>query len=259
MAGKKRTTASTKYVQHTCKKCGKQFMAWLSADRSFCSIKCMATSGILGRHKQSSTRLHQIWCHMKTRCFCTTSSVFKYYGGRGIAVCDEWANRFEVFRDWANANGYTDELEIDRIDVNGNYEPSNCRWATRTQQMANTRKRKDGASSPFKGVSWCENVKKWRAQISINGTNTHVAVRKTAVEAAIAYDDAAYKLRGEYAHLNFPERKRSSGLGREGVRMPEAGASGNGLSRPHVAFGGEHCTSSNKTEVSHFNFVKKTW
>ena len=77
---------------------------------------------------------------MKTRCGNPKVRYFKYYGGRGITVCDEWMHNFEAFHDWAMANGYQEDLSIDRIDVNGNYEPSNCRWATMKEQRANQRK-----------------------------------------------------------------------------------------------------------------------
>ncbi|MBO5939647.1 MAG: hypothetical protein J6R18_00430 [Kiritimatiellae bacterium] len=62
---------------------------------------------------------------------------YKHYHGKGIRVCDEWRHDFTAFRDWALKNGYSDKLSIDRIDVNGNYEPSNCRWVTLRQQMNN--------------------------------------------------------------------------------------------------------------------------
>lgn len=76
-------------------------------------------------------RLYRIWHNMKSRCYCKSFSRYKYYGGRGITVCEEWKNDFKAFRQWAIANGYQDDLQIDRIDNSGNYEPSNCRWVSK--------------------------------------------------------------------------------------------------------------------------------
>ena len=89
-------------------------------------------------HCESNTRLYRIWSSMKHRCRGKNHEAYHNYGGRGIKVCDEW-NKYKAFRKWALENGYSDELTLDRIDNNGNYEPSNCRWATMKQQCANKR------------------------------------------------------------------------------------------------------------------------
>lgn len=90
------------------------------------------------KHGKTNTRLFKIWQGMKQRCNCETCDAFKWYGGRGITICEEWKD-FENFYQWAMNNGYKAELSLDRIDVNGNYEPINCRWATDKQQMNNMR------------------------------------------------------------------------------------------------------------------------
>jgi hypothetical protein len=75
---------------------------------------------------------------MKQRCFDSNVNGYQWYGGRGIAVCEEWL-RFEPFKEWSLANGYKEHLTIDRIDVYGNYEPSNCKWVTQKEQNRNKR------------------------------------------------------------------------------------------------------------------------
>lgn len=87
-------------------------------------------------------RLYNIWDKMNYRCVNVNYHRYKDYGGRGIKVCNEWKNSFVIFRDWALSNGYADNLTLDRIDVNGNYEPSNCRWITNAEQQKNKRNSK---------------------------------------------------------------------------------------------------------------------
>lgn len=92
-------------------------------------------------HRLSNTRLYNIWKAIKQRCYYAKHKDYHNYGGRGITVCDEWLHDFQTFYNWAITHGYRDDLSIDRIDVNGNYEPNNCRWATAHEQRINQRPR----------------------------------------------------------------------------------------------------------------------
>ena len=93
-------------------------------------------------HGLSHHRLFGIWNGMKTRCYNENNKDYKDYGGRGIRICDEWLSDFLSFYNWAMENGYQDDLTIDRVEVNGNYEPSNCKWSTRAEQSRNQRRTK---------------------------------------------------------------------------------------------------------------------
>lgn len=92
------------------------------------------------KHNGTGTRLYRIWQGLFKRCRNKNSTDYYNYGARGIKVCNEWED-FINFRNWAIINGYTDELTIERIDFNGNYEPSNCTWITKSEQVKNKRKR----------------------------------------------------------------------------------------------------------------------
>lgn len=90
-------------------------------------------------HPYMNTRLYKIWVGMRRRCYKPNNRAYKWYGSRGISICKEW-DRFLNFRLWALENGYNETLTIDRINVNGNYEPDNCRWITIQEQQKNRRK-----------------------------------------------------------------------------------------------------------------------
>ena len=105
-------------------------------------------------------RLYRIWGGMKQRCYNRNSDNYPDYGGRGIIICDEWLSSYDAFKEWALSHGYSDELSIDRINVNGNYEPNNCRWADWETQANNKRPKKRNVKWTIDGITkpardWC--------------------------------------------------------------------------------------------------------
>ena len=157
------------------------------------------------RHGSSRTRLYNTWIEMRQRCNTPTRARFDDYGGRGIRVCKAWDASFLAFRDWAMANGYRDFLTLDRHNNNRGYCPSNCRWATWSQQQHNTRKRR--GESEYRGVHRSHN--RWRGSVTKDGKR-HYASGYFAIErdAAIARDHLAIRLLGKDATLNFPRLAR---------------------------------------------------
>lgn len=115
------------------------------------SCGCLHRENVGNQHRKHGCshreRLYGVWLNMKSRCTNPNNTHYKSYGGRGITICDEWMNDFSSFKKWCIANGYTEEIlksgrnniTIDRIDVNGNYEPSNCRFVTNRVNCQNKR------------------------------------------------------------------------------------------------------------------------
>ncbi len=134
------------------------------------------------RHGLNKTPTHRSWEHMIRRCTKPNEKDFHRYGGRGIKVCNEWMLFDNFFRDMGLC---PEGMTLDRVDNNADYGPGNCRWATRSVQSSNQRKRL-GATSQFKGVCFKEG--KWRAQIRVPGVgNFHIGTFTSEIEAADAY------------------------------------------------------------------------
>ncbi len=134
-------------------------------------------------NRGSVTREYSTWQGIKKRCYDKKNKHYADYGGRGITVCERWKNSFENF--YEDMGNKPLNYSIDRIDNNGSYESSNCRWATQSEQTLNTRKRK-GTKSKYRGVS----SRKYghRARVGVKGTIINIGSYKTEIEAARAYD-----------------------------------------------------------------------
>ena len=159
------------------------------------SLKTTKSCGCLQResikqktitHNLSSHNLSSRWRGMKGRCYNPNNNKYINYGARGIIVCDEWKNDFKAFYDWSIKNGYSKELSLDRIDVNGNYEPSNCRWTDAKTQARNIRLERINNTVGYKGVS--VKNKKFQARIGINYKDVYLGTFDNAIDGALAYD-----------------------------------------------------------------------
>lgn len=139
-----RTQSNSNNTKWMCKcDCGNSVEVFINSLRTgrTRSCKCLLSEKAKERatkYKVHDKRIYQTWYHMIHRCENPNNVQYKNYGGRGIKVCEEWHD-YDKFAKWAINNGYNEQLTIDRINCNGNYEPQNCRWATMKQQLNNTR------------------------------------------------------------------------------------------------------------------------
>jgi hypothetical protein len=117
---------------------------------------------------------------MKKRCYNDKSRAFKWYGAKGIIICDEWKNRFLNFKSWAIENGYAENLTIDRIDVNGNYEPDNCRWVKMDVQCRN---KTDNVFIEYNGENLC--LQDWANKLKISISTLNKRLKKWSLEKAL--------------------------------------------------------------------------
>lgn len=176
------------YAKYKCY-CGNEFDALTDNIKKGNTTSCGChKKEIITKHGLVNHRLYKIWQGILQRCLNSKSIAYKKYGLRGIIICKEWDNDFMSFYNWALENGYSDNLSIDRIDNDGNYEPSNCRWTTKIIQAQNTTRIRINNTSGYRGVTWSREKKKWKARININKKEIHIGYFKNIIEAAQARD-----------------------------------------------------------------------
>ena len=197
----------TRYGLYECPFCEKEFETLEYSVRSGATKSC----GCMLNKKNTShgftfNRFYSTWYTMLYRCNNPKSKVYNYYGGRGITVCEEWLDvtNFVAWCDLTHPN--IEGLSLDRIDVDGNYEPNNCRWADASTQALNQRVRKDNKSGVV-GVSYKIRDGVWVASICVNNTRKHIGSFPTKEEAVQARDN--YIIENKLPH------KLSTGYKRE--------------------------------------------
>jgi len=167
--GNKKTIISSNLLNGHTKSCG--------------CYRSEITSKLFFKHGRYGTPEHRVWRGMIQRCTDLKCEAYKYYGNRGIKICDRWLNFMNFFSDMGKKS--SPELTLERVDNNGDYESGNCRWGTRTEQNINQRIQKNNKSG-VRGVSWNNHCKKYQTNITVNRHQIYLGVFKTIHEAAEA-------------------------------------------------------------------------
>ena len=157
------------------------------------------------KHGLSNHKVYRAWTNIVYRCTNKKDKYFKDYGERGITVCNEWKNDFMSFYNWSIENGYKDNLSIDRIDNDGNYEPGNCRWTDNFTQAQNKRPLSIKNTSGYKGAFFkqrSDRYKKrnvWECNIVVNNKQIYIGIYDTAKQCGQAYNDYVIKHKLEHS------------------------------------------------------------
>lgn len=154
------------------------------------------TSKMFSKHHLTKKNLHNAWLNMKNRCDNPKFIEYKYYGGKGITYCDEWKT-FDNFMNWAFNNGYSDKkdengrnlLSLDRIDTNGNYEPSNCKWSTRIEQARN---KTNNVNYYYRGKTYCLTALAEISSVTIDTLRRRIK-KGWCIELAVETPSKTYK------------------------------------------------------------------
>jgi hypothetical protein len=168
-----------------CPVCRKHFETSIKSVKSKKSTKCKSCSIsiISSKHLMSDHKLYKKFFDMKTRCYNKNSKAYKYYGHKGIVICEEWLQNPYSFVEWGIKNGYKEGLEIDRKNPFGNYEPLNCRFVSK---LINAQNKKNINKS--KGAVFRKNTNRWYCSITHNKKNFFIGNFDKKEDALIAYD-----------------------------------------------------------------------
>lgn len=180
-----------------CPHCNKEFKTQARFYKKGTLASCRkCSSGIRDKsiyhrkHGLSDSPLYAVWAGIKDRCNNKNNIGYVNYGGRGISVCQEWSGDFKKFHDWSMSQGYMKGLDIDRIDNNGDYKPSNCRYVSRFVNMSNTRHFRKTNTTGFRGVFRYGKTKRFYSKIQMNGSQINLGVSDTAEQASKVYEHA---------------------------------------------------------------------
>lgn len=183
-----RSKHKSTYARYVCCYCNQEFEADYFSVLKGATISCGCRKGKTGTHGLGTHRFYETWQNMKSRCNSPIDISYKNYGGRGIKVCEEWMDVVK-FIEWCDSTYPNIEgLNIGRIDVNGGYNPDNCRWTDRTTQNSNQRKRSNNTSG-YVGVSWDARNNKWNAQLSYKYKAISIGRFETIEKAVLARDN----------------------------------------------------------------------
>ena len=176
-----------RYGLYECQYCGKEFEAHKQSIKNGNTKSCGCQSTKYNNpHGLAQHRLYSIWTGMKTRCYNPNMKRYTEYGGRGIQVCERWLDVGNFIEDMYPS--FEEGLTLDRIDVDGNYEPDNCRWTTQNVQAQNTKDIQVNNTSGYRGVYWYKRDNMWRVQIMVENKKIYLGSYKTAIEGAKAYE-----------------------------------------------------------------------
>ena len=178
------STRKYRYRLYECQYCGKEFEATTAHIKSGNTKSCGCQKGG-NTHGLSHNQFYKTWKSMMGRCYNLKNKHYQSYGGRGISVCTDWQD-LANFVSWAEET-YIEGMTMDRINNDGNYEPTNIRWADKTTQQLNQRIQKNNTSG-FVGINWHKGNNKWVAKIKVNKIVIHLGYFNSVQEAVEARD-----------------------------------------------------------------------